>query len=213
MELFTLDDFEVFDIKEFNGRMAAILTRIRPKLTSMGEELAPGLSTLVDCPLYVHVAKHARRTVNPPDDTWAAFGASHRGYKKDVHFKLAISRHCIRFLFEAGPEYYAKPDWAQGWQREFKGFAGGLKSSRHLAWFRNEHDGDPAAPLADLAPGAFKKLGDELTRRRDGQFVVGRRVDARDFVRLKPKQIEKLALETFEPLAPLFQIHDARLLS
>ena len=95
MEIFTLDDFNVFDLRGFNERMGAIMTRIRPKLTSTGEELAPKLSPLVDRPLYVHVAKHARRTVNPPDDTWAAFGANPRGYKKDVHFKVAVSRHCV----------------------------------------------------------------------------------------------------------------------
>src|SRR5947207_816856 len=96
MELFTLHDFKIFDIPGFHERMAAILTRIRPKLTSIGDRLAPKVSPLVDVPLYVHVAKHARRTVNPPDDTWAAFGASPRGYKKDVHFKVAVSRSTAR---------------------------------------------------------------------------------------------------------------------
>ena len=101
MELFTASDFKVFDIQGFNERMAAIMLKIRPKLTSMGETLAPKVSTLVDRALFVHVAKHARRTVNPPDDTWAALGPDQRGYKKDVHFKVAVSRHCVRFLFEA----------------------------------------------------------------------------------------------------------------
>src|SRR5947209_2843414 len=126
MELFTAEDFKVFDIQGFNDRMAAIRTRIRPKLQSIGEEVAPRASGLVDTPLHVHVAKHARRTVNPPDDTWAALGANPRGYKKDVHFKIAISRHCLRFLFEVGPEYYAKSDWARGWHREFKDIAAEL---------------------------------------------------------------------------------------
>jgi len=40
-ELFTVNDFKIFDIPEFNERMAAILTRIRPKLASIGKELAP----------------------------------------------------------------------------------------------------------------------------------------------------------------------------
>ncbi len=193
MHLLTLDDFKVFDISGFNERMAAILTRIRPKLTSIGEELAPKVSLLVDCPLYVHVAKHARRTVNPPDDTWAAFGASPRGYKKDVHFKVAVSRHCVR--------------------REFKDLAGGLKGSKDLASFKDEHDEDPAARLAALAPADLKKLVDELVRRRDGQFVLGRRIDAVEFAGLKPKQVEKIALDTFRPLSPLFQIHEARMLA
>ena len=213
MQIFTVQDFKVFDIQGFNERMAAILTRIRPKLTSIGEELAPKVSELVDVPLYVHVAKHARRTVNPPDDTWAALGANARGYKKDVHFKIAISRHCVRFLFEAGPEYYAKTDWTKEWHSEFKSMADGLKGSKELAWFKNEHDEDPAAAISTLTPAELKKLGDELIRRKDGQLVFGRRVDASDFVGLKPKQIEKTALDAFKPLALLFQIHEARVLA
>jgi len=213
MDLFTVSDFKIFDIPGFNERMAAILTRIRPKLASIGEELAPRVSECIDTPLYVHVAKHARRTVNPPDDTWAALGRDARGYKKDVHFKVAISRHCVRLLFEVGPEYYAKRDWADGWHREFKDITGLLKGNNDLDWFRGEHDEEPAAQVADLATADLKKLGDELTRRKDGQLVFGRRVAAAEFVLLKPRQVEKAALDTFKPLAGLFQIHEARVLA
>jgi len=212
MELFTLNDFKVFDIKGFNERMAAIMLQIRPKLTSIGEELAPKVSPLVDRPLYLHVAKHARRTVNPPDDTWAALGASPRGYKKDVHFKVAVSRHCVRFLFEAGPEYYAKEKWARGWNSDFKDLSRRLKGNKGLVWFKNEHDENPAARLENLSPGDLKKLVAELTRRKDGQFVLGARIDSRDFVNLKSKDVERVALATFKPVATLFQIHDARVL-
>ena len=201
MELFTVGDFKVFDIPEFRERMAAIVSRIRPKLTSIGAELVPKVSALVDRPLYVHVAKHARRTVNPPDDTWAAMAASPRGYKADVHFKVAVSRHCVRFLFEAGPEYYAKQAWLKAWRRQFKDIGAGL---RGLEWFRNEHDEEPVV-FADL-----KQAADELTRRKDGQFVLGRRIDAAEFSKMKPRQVEKAALETFGAAAPLFGIYKQR---
>src|SRR5215831_13053731 len=200
MELFTAQDFKVFDIQGFTERMAAIVTRIRPKLTSIGEELAPKVSELVDVPLFVHVAKHARRTVNPPDDTWAALGANARGYKKDVHFKVAVSRHCVRFLFEAGPEYYAKAAWTKDWLAEFKSLSGPLRRSKDLAWFKNEHDEDPAANLSTLAAEELKNLGDELIRRKDGQLVFGRRVSAAEFTGLKPNHVEKIAVDTFKPL-------------
>jgi uncharacterized protein YktB (UPF0637 family) len=213
MELFTLDDFKIFDISGFSQRMAAIQTRIRPKLASMGVELAPQLSLFIDVPLYVHVAKHARRTVNPPDDTWAALGANPRGYKKDVHFKIAVSRHCVRFLFEAGPEYYAKADWAHEWHREFRQVMSALRARRELAWFKNEHDEEPAALASDIVPADLRKLGDELTRRKDGQLVFGRRLDVKEFIGLKSKQVEKIAIDTFKPLAPLFNMHDARVLA
>lgn len=57
----------------------------------------------------------------------------------------------------------------------------------------------------------LKKLGDELTRRKDGQFVFGRRVDAKDSVRLSGKEVEKLAVDTFKPLAPLFRLYEPRI--
>src|SRR5687768_7104673 len=108
MELFTSTDFKIFDIEDFSERMRNIMTHIRPKLTSIAQELAPRMRPLVGRPRRVHAAKHARRTVNPPDDAWAAFGSDRRGYRKDVHFKIAVSRECVGVLFEVGPEYYAK---------------------------------------------------------------------------------------------------------
>ena len=40
--------------------------------------------------LYSHVAKHARRTVNPSDETWVALSPSKRGYQTNVHFALSV---------------------------------------------------------------------------------------------------------------------------
>ena len=117
MDLFSGNDFKVFEIPGFADRMAAIRANIQPRLSSIGAALAPRLSSLVDVQLYVHVAKHMRRTVNPPDDTWAAFGRDPRGYKKDAHFRVSVSANCVRFLFEAGPEYYEKSEWVRGWNR------------------------------------------------------------------------------------------------
>ena len=108
-------------------------------------------------------------------------------------------------LFEAG--------WVRGWRREFNDVSRGLRSVKDLEWFKNEHNEQVAARLKDLAPGDLKKRGDELTRRRDAQLVFGRRIDAKDFAGMQAKQVEKVALETFRPLAPLFQLHDARVLA
>ncbi len=112
---FTVQDFDVFDIEDFQGRMAAIRQRIQPKLTMLGEAIAPRLAREVHAEVYPHVARHARRTVNPPDDTWVALGPERRGYKKSQHFKVAISRHCVRLLVEIGPEFADKSRWAGRW--------------------------------------------------------------------------------------------------
>src|SRR5206468_5290070 len=63
-------DFKVFDVKGFQARMQEIRGRIRPKLETLGGRLAPELQRTTGESTFAHVARHARRTVNPPDDTW-----------------------------------------------------------------------------------------------------------------------------------------------
>ena len=64
---FTASDFRVFDIPGFRARMDAIRTRIRPKLEAAGRDLAADVGRIGGSPAFAHVARHARRTVNPPE--------------------------------------------------------------------------------------------------------------------------------------------------
>lgn len=88
-------DFEIFSVEGFAPRMEALKTTLRPRLTEIAERLRPRVSALAGREMHVHVAKHARRTVNPPPETWAAFSHEARGYKKTPHFALAVSRHGV----------------------------------------------------------------------------------------------------------------------
>ncbi|MDQ0168823.1 uncharacterized protein YktB (UPF0637 family) [Paenibacillus tundrae] len=65
-------DFDVFQVPGLEPRMEMLIERVRPKLEALGAELAPYLTELCGEEMFVHVAKHARRTVNPPIDTWVA---------------------------------------------------------------------------------------------------------------------------------------------
>src|SRR5258707_4259474 len=180
---FYATDFKVFDEQGFRARMGAIRERIRPKLEAVGHSLTPAVSRATGGDAYAHVAKHARRTVNPPDDTWVAFGPDARGYKKHSHFKVAVSRHCVRFLFEIGREHADKGRWASTWKKHAPKVGPVLRRVKHLAWFKNEHDEEPASPLADFTPENLEELADELTRTRDGQLVLGRAVSADEAAR------------------------------
>jgi len=203
---FTAKDFQVFAIPDFPGRMAAIRGQIQPKLFALAEEIGPNLKPIVGSEAFPHVAKHMRRTVNPPDDTWVAFGPEKRGYKKAQHFKLAISRYSLRFLFEIGPEYVDKVKWARAWKRETGRLAGQLRKRPGLGWYKNEHDEEPGALLESLSSQEIERLTGELTRRKDGQLVFGRRLDQAEIVRMKADALEQAALATFRDLAPLYRL-------
>ncbi|MGH7277171.1 MAG: DUF1054 family protein [Candidatus Rokuibacteriota bacterium] len=199
-------DFKCFEVKGFQPRMAEIRARVRPKLEALGHRLAPDISRATAGDTFTHVAKHARRTVNPPDDTWVAFGPDARGYKKHPHFKVALSRSSVRFLFEVGPEHAEKRRWAAAWKKNVGRLGPVLRRVKGMAWFKNEHDDEPAALLADMTPEALAHLGDELLRTRDGQLVLGRVVSAADAARWMEPQYRAAALETFRALAPLYRL-------
>ena len=203
---FGSSDFKVFDVKGFQPRMREIRTRIRPKLETIGRSLAPALARSLGGETYAHVAKHARRTVNPPDDTWVAFGPDARGYKKHCHFKVAVSRHCVRFVFEIGPEHADKKRWSAAWKKNAGKLSPVLRRMKDLSWFKNEHDETPAAALSDMAPEALAELADEIVRTRDGQLVLGRMVLAEDAARWTEAQYREAALETFRALVPLYRL-------
>jgi uncharacterized protein YktB (UPF0637 family) len=199
-------DFRVFDLPGFAERMAAIRAQVRPKLEALGAGLATDVVRLAGTEIYAHVARHARRTVNPPDDTWVAFGPDRRGYKKAPHFKIAVSRHCVRFLFELGPEFAAKAEWARAWRREAPRLRRSLARAAGLGWFRNEHDEEPTARLADLDADGWARLAEALTRTRDGQLVLGRRVDAAEASRWTGADYARAARETFGALRDCFRL-------
>lgn len=203
---FRASDFKVFEIDGFAPRMEAIKTRIRPKLEAVGRELLPDVARIGGAPAFAHVAKHARRTVNPPDDTWVAFAVDKRGYKKHCHFKVAVSRGAVRFLFEAGPEHADKKRWAAAWVRHTPQLVPVLRRAKGLAWFKNEHDEEPAAVLASLPAEEVAQLGEELTRRRDGQLVLGRAVSASEAARWSAADYARAARDTFHLLAPLYTL-------
>jgi uncharacterized protein YktB (UPF0637 family) len=104
MTPFTQEDLAVFAMDGFEERMNAVRSRIHPRLAELGDELAEPLGQRAGEPLFPHVAKHARRTKNPPDDTWVAFGPNQRGYKKYPYIGVAVSR------FGVHPQVVCKPE-------------------------------------------------------------------------------------------------------
>ena len=130
-----------------------------------------------------------------------AFAGDRRGYKKHCHFKLAVSRSGVRFLFEAGPEHAAKK-WAAAWKRHAPQLGPVLRRAKGLGWFKNEHDETPAVILADLSTDDLARLGDQLLRTRGGQLVLGRAVPAEEAARWAARDYARAARDTFHVLAP-----------
>src|SRR3970040_2498532 len=57
---FTANDFRVFEIPDFAGRMRAIREQVRPKLTALGESLAPHIGRLIKGRSFPPWPRHGR---------------------------------------------------------------------------------------------------------------------------------------------------------
>jgi uncharacterized protein YktB (UPF0637 family) len=196
---FTRKDFEVFDIPTFPERMQGIKERVRPKLTALGKDLQPALTKIADSEMFPHVAMHVRRTVNPPPETWVAFGPSARGYKKYGYFGLVISRGGLHTRIVVKDEAPDRPQMAQVLMDRAKTLAKVFAKQTVSRYDRWDYHGFPeqVKPTADFWKGVAEKLA-----KKTGGLDVGLGWSADRAVKLSEKQV----LEAFESLLPVYAI-------
>jgi uncharacterized protein YktB (UPF0637 family) len=196
---FTHEDFEVFGIPTFPERMQGIQERVRPKLTALGEDLQPALNKLAKSDVFPHVAKHARRAVNPPPETWVAFGPSARGYKKYGYFGLVVSRSGLHTRIVVKDEAPDRPQMAKVLMDRAAALAKVFAKQTVARYDRWNYVGLPelAKPTSDF----WKGVAEELAKKTGGLDVgVGWSVDRA--LKLTDKQV----LEAFASLLPLYEI-------
>lgn len=101
---------KVFEIEGFQERMEAIKAQVRPQLEDLGRTLSPKLAKELGMPVYPHVAKHMRRTVNPPPETWVAFCLDKRAYKKHPHLAVVVGDGGVEVRLVVKDEHPNRPE-------------------------------------------------------------------------------------------------------
>jgi len=196
---FTALDFEVFSVEGFNERMQQIYAHVRPKLLRLGDELAPEIARRLHLEFFPHVARHARRTVNPPPETWAAFGPSPKGYKRFVYLALCISGAGIHARAVVKSEADMRPEMgrllkARGAQLA-KAF-NGTGIARYDKWdFRQ-------MPQEVAADADFFSVLSQSLEKKSGGIDVGFGWKVRDALRLDREEL----IDAFRELEPLYRV-------
>ena len=196
---FTREDFEVFGIPTFPERMQGIKERVRPKLTALGEDLRPALKRLANGDVFPHVAIHARRTVNPPPETWVAFGPSARGYKKYGYFGIVVSRAGIHTRIVVKDEAPDRQQMAKVLRDRADVLAKVFAKqtvSRYDRW--NYH----SLPELVKPTANFWQAVAEMLAKKTGGLDVGLGWSVDRAVRLTKTQVVK----AFESLLPVYEI-------
>jgi uncharacterized protein YktB (UPF0637 family) len=198
----TTDDFEVFSIEGLEYRMNALQTRIQPKFEQIGQQISASLSSRGKGEFFPHVARHARRTVNPPNDSWVAFATAKRGYKALPHFQIGLwGTH----LFIILAVIYENPDK--------KGIAERLKKNLKTITSLPEDfvvSGDHMKPEAflvdEIGTNGVVSLLDRLESVKKAEFIIGSHVSREKATELTEKEFFDFAEETIDWLFPIYDI-------
>lgn len=97
--MFDKNDFKVFDDMTLSGRLNLIKLNLDPKFEDFGTELIQRLEKEYQQQFYMKIAKHQRRTKNPPPDTWLAINQDKKGYKKTPHLEFGLWPDCYFITF------------------------------------------------------------------------------------------------------------------
>jgi uncharacterized protein YktB (UPF0637 family) len=196
---FRASDFRIFGVEGFSARMQQIYEHVRPRLVRLGDALAPELSRGLDMEFFPHVAKHMRRTVNPPAETWAAWGPSPKGYTRYGYLALCVSRTGLHARAVVKSEAEGRTEIACLLHVR----AAELEKSfgrTAIARYDQRDTGAPARPMAaDRA--LFDALADAVAKKTGG-IDVGFGWPVADAIRLERAEL----LDAFRELEPLYRI-------
>jgi len=200
---FDSEDFDVFGISGLEPRMTALIERIRPKLHALGDRLAPSLTLLCGEEMFPHVAKHARRTVHPPQDTWVAYANNKRGYKAHPHFQIGMWQSHLFIQFAV---IYESPNKSVFAERALQT----LDEIRaivppHYIW-SGDHMNPEASRHDAMQPAELEALLRRLASVKAAEVLCGIHIDRDDALLTDGEALIARAERTFETLMPLYRM-------
>lgn len=199
----TQKDFDVFTTAGLEPRMTALIENVRPKFEALGGLYAAYFSTQLNEEFFPHVAKHARRTTNPPNDSWVAFAPYKRGYKAMPHFQIGLFETHVFINLAVIYEAPNKENIATSLLENLT-LLENLPENFYIS-------GDHMSPKTDyistsLEDGFAEKL---LMRFRDvkkGEIIIGLKVLSEDAIKLSSDELLQQIESTFDALIPLYKL-------
>lgn len=195
---FEQKDFDTFLIDGLGARMEAIQTRIQPKFQEIGTELTNDLSMKLGNEVYLHIARHARRTVNPPNDTWLAIADNKRGYKQHPHFQVGLFDDHLFIWLALIYELPNKQNIAKAFLENYDD----IKQLPKDFVVSLDHMKKDSIPLGELEEAHLKRFRDV----KKAEFLIGRHLDTDDDLVLDGNKLVQTIKDTYEELIPLYQL-------
>ncbi|MFY4773695.1 YktB family protein [Metabacillus sp. RGM 3146] len=202
-EGFNEADFAVFDVDGLENRMNAIIKKVRPKLETLGEHFSTSLSVWTGEEMIAHVAKHARRSVNPPDDTWVAFANSKRGYKKLPHFQIGLWKTHLFIWFAVIYESPIKEEFGRKLEKNYSKI---VKNIPDTYMWSDDHTKPDSMEQNKLKKRDFTRMFTRLKEIKKAEILCGVHLSREEVLSLSGDDQLKKMEETLQNLLPLYQL-------
>ncbi|MFD6508396.1 MULTISPECIES: YktB family protein [unclassified Bacillus (in: firmicutes)] len=203
LQTFTSTDFEVFTVDGLEERMSAIKTNIHPKLDALGGQFAEYLSQQTDENFFYHVAKHARRKVNPPNDTWVAFSTNKRGYKMLPHFQIGLWGTHAFIYFGLIYECPQKVETAHAFLEHLNDLKTNIPND--FVW-SIDHTKPGVKLHKTLETEDLQKMIERLATVKKAELLVGIHISPEEFSAMTNEQFLAKIESTMQSLLPLYAI-------
>ncbi|MGX5161040.1 YktB family protein [Staphylococcus aureus] len=193
-------DFKAFNVEGLDARMEALNEYIRPQLHELGEYFSDFFTSQTGETFYPHVAKHARRSVNPPKDTWVAFATSKRGYKMLPLFQIGMFEDQLFVMFGIMHEAKDKATRAKVFERKFKAIQQ-LPDDYRVCL---DHMKPDKPFIKDLTDDDLKEAIQRAINVKKGEFFIARAITPQDKRLKSDKAFIAFLEETFDQFLPFY---------
>ena len=200
---FTNEDFDLFLIDGLDERMDKLISTLRPKLELLGEHFAPSLSVLTGEEIYPHVAKHARRTINPPNDTWVAFANNKRGYKMLPHFQIGLWHTHLFVWFAIIYESPVKVEYGKKFEKNIDKIISEIPLS--FVW-SGDHMKPDTTPMNEMSKDDLLQLFKRVQNVKKAEILCGINIPKKQAVEMSGEQLLRQIQDTFNTLVPLYKM-------
>lgn len=199
----TNQDFDVFLIDGLEARMQAIKENIQPKLSILGNHYVTELTALTGDEMFFHVAKHARRTKNPPDDTWVAFANNPRGYKMLPHFQIGLWQTHLFIWLAIINESLNKQEFGKKLEANIDKI---ITTVPDVFVWSCDHTKPAATKHSDLSKAQLQGYLQKLQTIKKAELLCGVHIDRKTAVNMSPEKMLTQIDEVFKTLACLYHL-------
>ncbi|MGV3466184.1 MAG: YktB family protein [Heyndrickxia sp.] len=200
---FTNEDFDLFLIDGLDARMEKLISTLRPKLEYLGAHFSPALSVLTGEEIFPHVAKHARRTINPPNDTWVAFANNKRGYKMVPHFQIGLWHTHLFVWLAVIYESPLKVEYGKKFAKNISKIIREIPSS--FVW-SGDHMKPDAKAMKEMSKDDLMQLFTRVQTVKKSEILCGINIPREQVVKMSGDQLLNQIQDTFNTLVPLYKL-------